>query len=837
MPFTRIIPSGPLDSVAASGNLMRISLSWLRDLVRVETGPEELAEQLSMAGFEVEEIDDLRRYAEGVVVGYILSNKQHPEADRLSICSVDVGTETPLQVVCGAPNVRTGIYVPVALAGCSLPAVNLVIRPAILRGVVSEGMICSLTELSIADQSDGIAILDNLTIQALRPGDKVGPLLGLDDTILKLAITANRPDGLSMIGVAREVAALTNQPTSLPSLELNPPFDDFPKTVLNRPPSGELYSLSLIEAPTGQTLGQVSPAWIQQRLQHSGIKSVNVAVDVTNLVMLEQSQPLHAFDADALERLADCPISAADFNLRQAHDGEYFKGIDGCERMLNCEVQVVTCHDRPIALAGVMGSMDSRVTESTCRIWLEAALFTPAAVRRTARSTGLRTDASTRFEKGLPRGITLSSSARAATLLQEILGSTTSGRWVHGRLEESFPPISLRRQAIHRTLGLLVDNGTPRSLKDDEIERCLVALGCTLDSTREGWQVSIPHSRRCDLLREIDLVEEVARLVGYNLFEAKLPKTLGPGGLNPRQKAERELRKLLAISGFQEISTLSLVGPPLDDNHRVPLSNPLLTEYGYLRNDLHEEHLRVCQSNFRSFQSGCWIFEIGNLFSGSSDDIRQNSVLAGVISGERVLERWSRSGKLKLLSYFEARALVGRSLAGLKLDVSDRPYLSPPPLLHPGRCAELFLEGQVCGHFGQLHPSYAEDLVLPRETYLFQLGLNSILTASTRGNRRIPVFQPYPTVPSIDRDLAVLVPTNTASGDVLQVICRAGKPLLENVELVDHFESDNLKAGHCSQSYRLRFRGSGTLTDAQVLPIQQKIREALVQHFRAEPRS
>ena len=818
---------------------MRVSLSWLRDLVHVKDNPEELAEQLSMAGFEVEEIDDLRRYAEGVIVGYILSKRQHPEANKLSICHVDVGAGRPLQIVCGAPNVRAGVYVPVAPAGASLPAVNLKISPSVLRGVVSEGMICSPAELGLVDQADGVAILDDFAVQPLCPGDKAAPLLGLDDTVLDLAITANRPDGFSMIGIAREIAALTNQPVNLPELDLRPLFDDLcplsaPST---SPPDGGLYSLSLIEAPEGQTLGQVSPTWLQRRLLHAGMKPVNTVVDITNLVMLEQSQPLHAFDADALEHLTGCPVSAINFNLRQAHDGEHFRGIDGREYILDSEAQVVTCHDHTIALAGVMGSVESRVTKYTRRVWLEAALFAPKAIRRTTRCTGLRTDASSRFEKGLPREMVLPSSARAAKLLQSLLGAVNRGRWVWGYLEKNSSPIFLRRHAVHRLLGLLSDGGVPRNLRDDEIECCLRALGCSLSSTIEGWQVGIPPSRHCDLLREVDLIEEVARLVGYDLFEATLPNPLGPGGLTPCQKAEREVRRFFAASGLQEISTLSLVGPAPGGGHRISLANPLLAEYSYLRDNLHEEHLRVCQNNFRTSQTGCWIFEIGNLFLGTLDNIQQTSVLAGVISGERTLERWSQNGKPKSPSYFEARALVGRSLAGLRLDIRDRLHPLPPPVLHPGRCAELLLEEKACGYFGQLHPTYAEDLDLPRSTYLFQIDLSAILTAATQSNRWTPTFYPYPTVPSIDRDLAIIVPIDTASGDVLRVICEAGKPLLENVELIDYFESDNLKLGHCSQAYRLRFRGSDTLTDVQVLPIQQKIREVLMQRFGAEPRS
>ena len=410
---------------------MRVSFSWLKQLVQVTEPIEDLAQRLSMAGFEEEEIDDLSARAQGVVVGFVRSRDKHPNADKLSVCQVDVGADAPIQIVCGAKNVRAGIHVPVAMVGAVLPAVNLTIKAGDLRGVASNGMICSLAELGLATESEGIAVLDDLADDCPAPGAPVAPLLGLDDTVLELAITANRPDGLSMVGIAREVAALTGAELNLPQLTLQPdhatlePAPESAEAML----AGGLYGLTLIDGVDG-AVG--SPAWVQQRLERAGINRVNAVVDITNVVMLEQGQPLHAFDADALEQLTGQPVQAGDFGLRQARDGEAFTGLDERELRLDSRAQVVTCHDHPIALAGVMGSQASGVTATTQRIWLESAMFSPANVRTTARSVGLRTDASARFEKGLPKDMTMACAMRALELLQEQFACAAKGRWVCG---------------------------------------------------------------------------------------------------------------------------------------------------------------------------------------------------------------------------------------------------------------------------------------------------------------------------------------------------------------------------------------------------------------------
>mgnify|MGYP001164912147 FL=1 len=815
---------------------MRVPLSWLQDLVQLNETVEILAEGLSMAGFEVEAIDDLASRAQGVVVGLVKDHQPHPNADKLSVCQVDVGSGEGLQIVCGAPNVRLGIHVPVAMVGATLPAVGIKIKASELRGVPSQGMICSLAELGLESNGDGIAILEEIAENVPDLGQPVGPLLGLDDTVLELAITANRPDGMSMVGIAREVAALTGASLQLPQLDMAPIHKSFEPDSTSSASmlKGGLYGLTALENVDGEL---TSPAWLKQRLERSGLKSVNGVVDITNLVMLEQGQPLHAFDIDALEMITGQTVSAESFGLRQARNNELFNGLDGHQLQLNENCQIVTCHDIPIALAGVMGSAESGVSAKTRRVWLESAMFTPTAVRTTCRAVGLRTDASSRFEKGLPVEMTLASARRAVTLMEEHLGIKSNGCWVYGEALKTAEPVKLRREAIHRLLGPIADENDNRYLEDDIIETSLLALGCELSPYNEGWLVIVPPSRRRDLSREVDLIEEVSRLVGFDRFEANLPDPLEPGGLTTAQTAERLLRQMLCGAGLQEVTTLSLVGADSDEPQRIAISNPLLAETSHLRTNLWEEHLRICQRNLQSSQPGCWLYEIGNVYTVTDELINQRAVLGGVICAERSFERWSTSGKIKSMTYHQARGQLSQVFHGLKLDINDRP-LKDNPSLHPGRSAELFVEGKLLGDFGQLHPALSERLDLPEATYLFALDLQCIIQAATRSNRWNPTFRPFPTVPAMELDLAVIVSKECSCSDLIQAIRKAGKPLLEHVELIDRFEGGQLDPYSCSQAFRLRYRSKDrTLSEDKVNPIHEKVRQALVKQFSAELRS
>jgi len=837
---------------------MRVSLQWLRELVQVEPGaldPEHLAERLSIAGFEVESVDDLAARAAGVVVGLVEARDPHPAADKLSVCRVRVGAAEPLQIVCGAANVRAGIHVPVALVGTTLPAVNLTIKPAELRGVASNGMICSLQELGLPSGVDGIAILEDLLETVPPLGAPIGPALGLDDQVLELAITANRPDGLSMRGIAREVAALsggqTRFPATGPSIEAAQLHTD-PENC-RRIEAGGLFSITALS----NVKVEPSPAWLQQRLEKAGVRSINNVVDITNLVMLETGQPLHAFDREAVARLAPGPADPAQLGLRQGREGESLVTLDGENRPLGPEALLVTYADHAIALAGVMGGAAEAVNGGTTSIWLEAAVFASEAVRRSSRSVGLRSEASSRFEKGLPRENTLAAADRAVALLQELAGAHVEGRWWHGRPEAPIPPVVLNRDALHNLLGPVLVGGEPQDLDDSRIEATLKALGCQLEPNDDGWSVTVPAQRALDLKREVDLIEEVARLVGYDQFDVHLPDPLVPGGLDPTQQAERRLRRALCAAGLQELSTLSLVKAA---KGRISLANPLLADTGHLRDNLHEELLQAARRNRQAFRPDFWAFEIGRVYlaapgqeAAATDPatgdpapvdpatIEERLLLGGIVCGERRSELWSSSGKTRPVDYYLARGVLQAGLDPLLVPVQDRPLAAgeaPGNLLHPGRSATLVVEGQPVGWFGQLHPARAQELDLPEATYVFELKLRGLITAAIRPARLQPAFRPYATVPASERDLALVVEGGITASDLLQAIRKAGKPLLEQAELIDRYEGEPVKAGFCSQAFRLRYRdASRTLTEAEVEEAHGRVRQSLERQFAAELRS
>jgi phenylalanyl-tRNA synthetase beta chain len=382
----------------------------------------------------------------------------------------------------------------------------------------------------------------------------------------------------------------------------------------------------------------------------------------------------------------------------------------------------------------------------------------------------------------------------------------------------------------------MIQNGEAVDVDDATVERTLTALGCELVREEEGWLVTVPPSRAVDLTRPVDLIEEVARLVGYDQFDANLPDPLAPGGLDPSQQVERRLRVALCAAGLQETCAPSLVGAAPG---RIPLANPLLADFGSLRDNLHEELLQAARRNVQASQPGFWGFEIGRVFPGGPASSEEVELLVGVLCGERRGERWSSGGKPRSLSYWEARGVLQAALAPLRLPVEDRrPTGDGRGLLHPGRQAELFCEGKPVGWFGQLHPAMAEAWSVPEATHLFQLAMGPLRQAATRPNRWQPQFHPFPTVPASERDLALVAARDTSTAALLGAIRKAGKPLLEHVELVDRYEGPPIAAGQCSQAFRLRYRASArTLTDSEVEGAHQKVREALSKQFGAELRS
>ncbi|MXY62116.1 MAG: phenylalanine--tRNA ligase subunit beta [Synechococcus sp. SB0665_bin_28] len=802
---------------------MRVSLQWLQELVPCPWPVALLAERLSIAGLEVEDVLELGQPLAGVVVGRVLACEPHPDADKLSLCRVEVGGPQVLQIVCGAPNVRANIHVPVAPVGCRLPAVDLTIRRTRLRGVDSEGMICSLAELGQEDNSAGICVLEEQPLTGpLTPGAAVAPLLGLDDVVLDVAVTANRPDGLSMVGIAREVAALCGETVSPPTA----PQRLATAMALNRFAQGcRLFSLSTVE---NVTIGP-SPLWLRRCLERAGLRSINTAVDVTNLVMLETGQPMHAFDGERVTGGRDA------IHVRFAQPGENLHTLDGQQLSLVTGHLVVADGAGPVALAGVMGGAPTQITSRTRRILLEAAVFDPTAVRRSARLAGLRSESSSRFERGVAPQATLAAADRAVALLEQLCGGTSVERQVAchpGVLEERQVP--LRRRALHRLLGAMADGA---HVQDATVEHCLQALGCGLAPTEEGWLVTIPHSRCQDLCREVDLVEEVARLVGYDRFGAALPTALAPGGRNRRQNLLHQLRQRLVATGLQELCHMSLdQGGP----GALALANPLVNDHSHLRTVLYTGLLRAAQSNAQQGNGGLWGFEVGKVFSTVGPQ-REQQRLGAVLCGQQQHSLWREGGKAAPLDFHEALGGMERVLASLGIRLQRQAMAATEgvePLLHPGRSVALMLPGGVfAGWFGQVHPRVTRCWDLPEDVFLLEAELMPLLAAAEQHHGPAPRFQPFSLMPAAERDLAVVVRQAVGSGALMDAIRVAGEPLLEAVHYLSRFDGGDLAPGTCSHAFRLVFRGEQTLTDAQVEAALATVLSALEERFEAQRRA
>ena len=814
---------------------MRVSLQWLKELVPFSCDPSALAEKLSMAGFEVEADEDLSLRAKGVVCGRVERITAHPDATKLNICDVSIGASAPLQIVCGASNVKEGMAVAVATIGSYLPAIKLDIKPAKLRGVDSCGMLCSLAELGIDTDVDGIVDLEQIALssgqQLPQLGQPVGPLLGLNDRIFELAITANRADGLSMLGLAREVAALEQLSVVFPEVSKGSKAENLESESLFE--FSELFSLTAIE----DVQVAASPLWLQRRLEAAGQRSINNVVDITNLVMLETGQPLHAYDSKLVG-------DAACFALRLAKPGEVLKCLDGIDRQLTSDNLLVTEQDIPVALAGVMGGEASAVQLQTKSILLEAAVFSASQVRRSSRAASLRSESSARFERGVAKANCLAAADRAVDLLREICGAKATKRWVAAKNTKEIEPISFRRTALEKLLGPL-DGGDSgyEEINSEDVVTILESLGCHVrsegepQSESEIWHVMVAPARQGDLKREVDLIEEVARLVGYDRFCSHLPDPLEPGGLNAKEELQRRLCCALRAAGLQELTHLSLV--PKDNNNdiqQVALSNPLLADYGNLRTNLSDGLLLAATRNLQSPQPGFWGFEIGTVFTKNEDKYTESIRLTGIVCGHKSSELWSNSGQLNHLNYYQSRGVIAQALREIGLELEDQPF-NGEPQLHPGRGASLYLNGKVVGIFGEIHPELADSHKLPSGCCLFDFELEQLLTAASANKLFNPVFKAYPTVPASERDLAFVVSETIEASLILSSIRKWAGSLLENVQLLDRYTGTQVDPGFCSIAVRLRFRAEdSTLRDEQVEPLMLKTMELLQKTFNAKLR-
>jgi phenylalanyl-tRNA synthetase beta chain len=816
---------------------MHISLNWLNELVGFSQSPTALAEILTMAGFEVESIEDRRQWAEGVVVGQVLDRAPHPNADKLSICLVDVGDgNEPVQIVCGASNVRAGIYVPVAKVGAYLPVIDLKIKPAKLRGENSAGMICSLAEVGLAKESAGIHIFAEVgDAQVPKIGEPVGPLLGLDDVILDLSSTANRADALSMVGIAREVAALTTAVINLPTV--TPIFivaGEKNLTVsIADPELCPVYVATLIE----NVQVTPSPTWLQSKLQAAGIRSINNIVDITNYVLLEWGQPLHAFDADRL--------GSYQLGVELAQLPNTFKTLDDQDRPLQSTSLMITAGGQPVALAGVMGGANSEVYVGTTNVVLEAAIFDSVAVRKSARAQSLRSEASTRYERGVNMAELDTANQRALNLIIEICGGTITAQAIADHRPDWVGQprtIKLRLDRIQKILGPIAneaDPAEPDEISAPDVEKALTALGCRLTSTNQEsveWDVVVPTYRYRDLEREIDLIEEVARLYGYDKFQDTLPDAAVAGFLSLDAELLRGIRSHFRAMGFNELMHYSYALDKSANGKLVNIANPMFSEYSALRSELISHLLQSYQYNQEQGNGALWGFEIGKIFSKDEGGLFESEVLAGICGGDVRAQRWTTSDKAVNLGWYEAKGLLDNIWQQLGMVVEyQADQLNP--LLHPGRTASLWLQGERLGVFGQIHPQRQQELDLPQPVYVFQINIDVLLDYLAADERLVPKYQSFSTYPASDRDLAFFAPLTVSFADLEKAVRQVAGELLTEVRLFDEYRGQGVPEGQRSLAIRMVYRANRTLTDGEIEPAHQKVRDILVEKFQVALRS
>ncbi len=824
---------------------MKVSVSWLKDLVEFNNEIDELAEKLSMTGFEVESLEDLSDQAKNVVIGFVDEITPHPNAEKLKVCSVDVGLPKKLSIVCGAPNVKAGYHVLVAKVGAYLSSKSLKIKLSNLRGVESEGMICSLDELGIESSNEGIEILEETEENIPPIGSNAVDYLGLNDTIIELAITANRPDGMSIAGIAREISNITNSKLTLPTLNFYNDFEKFEPQIRDKEKIGSDFIYSLTYIDDIDNTGKINKD-IFYKLNSLRQNCINPIVDITNFLMLEQGQPLHAFDADLLDNLAGKNVMPNDFGIRNGKVGESFIALDKKEYKLNENIKVITCNDIPIAIAGVIGGNNSSVSAKTTRVWLEAAVFSPTSVRNSSREMGLRTDASSRYEKGISPNMTTAVSKRASELISLELGGNIKSTHVNNEFIIKDISVNLRIEKINKVLGKLsstynnkLNKSSPtiRHLNKDEIEPLLTKLGCLITSTSSGWDVQIPPYRSSDLTREIDLIEEIARLIGYDNFDSNMPDPLEPGVLTPANLVERRIRNSFIHNGFQEVVTSSLVGPDQTEENAILIKNPLLSETSRLRTNVWDEHLKILQRNVSFGAEGCWVFEIAKTYKKVKERFVETNLLAGSLTGNKRLSKWGSASKQLALDYFEARGKLKQSLEVLGIEIIDK-QLTNKNFMHPGRTSDLFVEGKSIGFFGQIHPSLSEKYDLIKNTYLFNLECDSLIKAATRKTNWTRIYKEYPTVPYMERDIALIHSKKYSSLEIINLIKKSGRPLLEKVELIDRYEGSSIPEDSVSHAFRIKYRDpKKTLVEEDINPIHEKIRTTLKEKIKAELRS
>ncbi len=771
---------------------MRLSERWLREWIDPPGSARELAERLTMAGLEVDSVEPAAPPFTGVVVAEIEACRPHPEADRLQICRVHDGSTT-VEVVCGAPNAASGLRAPLARPGATLPGGHAV-EAAEIRGVASAGMLCSAAELGLSDESDGLLPLSS----GVPVGADLRDALALDDTILEIDLTPNRADCLSVLGIAREVAAGAGSgPLAEPEVPAVPAVHDEQLEVrLDAPAECPRYCGRVIR---GVNAAAPTPSWMRERLRRAGLRSVSAVVDVTNYVLLEYGQPLHAFDLDKLRG----PV-----HVRLAAPGEPLTLLGGQQVALDDDVLVIADANGPVAMAGVMGGENTAVDTGTRDLFLESAFFAPQRIIGRARRYGLHTDASHRFERGVDPDGPARAAERATALILELCGGEP-GPLVETASADHLParrPVRLRRERLASVLGWRLD--------DAVVEGALAALGMAPETRDDGW-LTHPPGWRFDIEREEDLIEEVARLVGYNAIpEVRMAVPMGLPRL-PETRVERDaVAHTLVERGYFEAITYAFVDPEwqrrlLPDTPALPLANPLSSEMAVMRTSLWPGLTAAARHNHHRQHERVRLFEIGRLFHGGLDDLSQPMVVAGLAMGPAMPEQWGAA--TPVVDFYDVKADVEAVLAQTR-DAAAFTFASGEhPALHPGQCARVLRDGEPMGWLGRLHPAHAQAIDLPDATILFELSLEALAPA------RLPRFTPLSRFPSIRRDLALVVDEAVSVGALTAAAREEAGDQVVEIRVFDVYRGKGVPKGRKSIAMGLILQDySRTLTDRDV---------------------
>jgi len=785
---------------------MKFSEKWLRGWVNPQVSRDELVARLSMAGLEVDSVTPAAGQFSGIVVGEVLSTEQHPDADKLRVCQVSNGSET-FQVVCGAPNVRPGLKIPFAMIGAELPG-DFKIKKAKLRGVESNGMLCSAAELQISEENDGL-----LELAADAPvGQDIRGYLDLDDASIEVDLTPNRGDCLSLAGLAREVGALYGAPVTRPTVPaIAPGIDDVRPVDVLAPAACPRYLGRVIR---NVDLSRPTPLWMVERLRRSDVRSIDAAVDITNYVMIERGQPLHAFDLAEIN---------GGIRVRMAEEGEKLVLLDGQEVALRADTLVIADHDRALAIAGVMGGEHSGVAATTKDIFLESAFFEPISVAGKARSYGLHTDASHRYERGVDSQLAREAMERATGLLLDIVGGE-AGPIIETVSPEHLPniaPVTLRAERITQMLGMEMDSA--------EVEQLLNGLGLKTSGEAGQWQVEVP-SHRFDISLEVDLIEELARLYGYNRLPVRYPQArLAPQARSEVRGELPALRRLLVARGYQEAITYSFIDPKQFElfNPGVEpllLANPISSDMAAMRVSLWPGLVKALQHNLNRQQDRVRLFESGQRFVGQLGDLKQQPMLAGVVCGSRLPEGWANGRDT--IDFFDVKADV-EAVLGFSGSLDDFTFVpGKHPALHPGQTARIERDGVEVGYLGALHPELVKTLGLDRTVYVFELVLADVVEG------RLPKFHELSRFPEVRRDLALIAGRDVAASAVLDVIRENAGEWLTDLRLFDVYQGKGIDPDRKSLAVGLTWQHpSRTLNDDEVNATTQNILTSLEQRL------